>query len=121
MFCVLTLVSCDIGQVIDIVDEDARVDCNLLEHKSAILNVVSIASERNGFISNGDLYPEEEIIFSVTMRRGPAFIHIRNSGTETIWINSSVTPASENDIYDGKDIDLIVDELSEGFIEVCAA
>ena len=113
------LASCNFSQIPDILDEDARVACNISDNINKISEAIEITSSKYGFSSSINLdYPDTNQFASI-MSRGPASIHIRNFGRGAISINSSFTPVSENDEYSGEDIDFIVDDLVSRFIRIC--
>lgn len=115
----LLLSACSFEQFVDAIDENARVTCDVLEHRDGVLEAIQVTAATNSFTFNDGPVPEDQTQIIVSMDRGPAAVEIGNSDLDSIWINSSVISLSETDIYDGKDIDLVVEELVAAIEEAC--
>jgi hypothetical protein len=117
----LFLSACNFDQFVDAIDEDGRVTCDVLEHRDGVLEAIRMTAANNGFTFYDGPVPEDRTQIVVSMDHGPAAVEIRNSGLGSIWINSSVISLSETDTYDGKDIDLVVEELVAAIEDACEA
>lgn len=115
----LLLSACSIEQFVDAVDEDARISCDVLANRDNVLEAIELTASRNGFSYHDGLVDVDASQIVVSMDSGPAAIEIRNSGPDSLWINSSVISLSETDIYTGRAIDLVVEELVAAIEVAC--